>query len=233
MYSPNYAGEDGEWIEYPLKYARYYEHLNYSGPSGYFMSQSHKIAEKAFGGDTHFDTVLEVGAGAGNHIEYVRHSFGEYIMTDANEEFVNSTSKKLESLHQGKIKFRTEDCCGLTLKDKSVDRLIATHVLEHLYYPHKVLKEWYRVLKNPGVLTIVLPCDPGIAWRIARIVARRKAERLGFSYDYLMAREHVNPINNLVALLHYYFPKRKEVWFPFGFPSMDLNIYYACHIYKV
>jgi phosphatidylethanolamine/phosphatidyl-N-methylethanolamine N-methyltransferase len=232
VHYPNYLGEDSEWIDYPEKCAQHYEQLNYTGPPGYFMSMSHSIAEKTFGVGSHFDTVLEVGAGSGQHIKYVKHSFREYIITDVNEELVKSTAKRFALLHPGKVKYRMEDCANLAIEDESVDRLIATHVLEHIYYPHKVLKEWYRVLKRGGVLTIVLPCDPGIIWRIARMAARRKAVRLGYSYDYLMARDHVNPINNLVALLHYYFPKRKEIWFPFGFPSMDLNFYYACHIPK-
>jgi len=231
-YSPNFRGEDKEWIDYLGRFSEHYEELNYTGLAGYFMSKGHEIAEKAFGKESNFDVVLEVGAGAANHIKHVRHSFREYIVTDSNEEFLKKTAAKITPLYPDRIQFRVEDCTALKMEDESVDRVIATHVLEHMYYPHRVLKEWYRVLKTGGVLTIVLPCDPGIFWRIGRLAARRKAEGIGLSYDYLMAREHVNPINNLVALLHYYFQKRKEVWFPFGFPSIDLNIYYACHVYK-
>ena len=49
-------------------------------------------------------------------------------------------------------------------------------------------------------------------------------------YDYWMAREHINPINNLVALLRYYFPERQESWAPLRIPSMDLNLFYLAHL---
>src|SRR3546814_1644399 len=72
----------------------------------------------------------------------------------------------------------------------SVDRLIACHVLEHLHHPHDVLREWYRVLRKGGVLSILLPCDPGVLWRVGRMFGpRANAERAGIEYDYWMARE--------------------------------------------
>jgi hypothetical protein len=44
-----------------------------------------------------------------------------------------------------------------------------------------------------------------------------------------MAREHVNACNNLIALLHHYCQDTRERWWPLPVPSLDLNLFYACH----
>ena len=99
-----------------------------------------------------------------------------------------------------------EDATKLSFENASFDRLIATHVLEHLYRPHEVLREWARVLRPGGTLSIVLPCDPGLLWRIGRRFGpRARAHAQGIPYDYAMAREHVNSITNLVTFINYYF----------------------------
>ena len=116
----------------------------------------------------------------------------------------------------------------LPYSDNTFDRLVATHVLEHVYEPHLVLKEWSRVIKPGGVLSILIPTDPGIAWRIGRHFGpRRNAISKGIPYDYIMAREHVNSSNNLISILRHFFPKSNEVWWPFTIPSIDLNLFFA------
>ena len=55
-----------------------------------------------------------------------------------------------------------------------------------------------------------------------------------FSEDYYydMALEHINPINNLVAILRKKGGRMKEFWWPMHVASIDLNLFYFCHIYK-
>jgi SAM-dependent methyltransferase len=92
------------------------------------------------------------------------------------------------------------------------------------------LKEWFRVLKPGGVLSILIPTDPGLAWRLGRNLGPRKnAIKQGIAYDYVMAREHVNSCNNLIAILRHYFPKAEEAWWPTPIPSIDLNLFFAFH----
>lgn len=96
--------------------------------------------------------------------------------------------------------------------------------------PHLALKEWRRVLKHGGVISILIPTDPGLAWRLGRHFGPRKnAIARGIAYDYVMAREHVNSCNNLIALLRHYFPGSKEAWWPFPIASIDLNLFFAFH----
>ena len=92
------------------------------------------------------------------------------------------------------------------------------------------LKEWHRVLKPGGILSILIPTDPGVAWRVGRSLGPRKnALQQGIAYDYVMAREHVNSCTNLMAILRHYFPHSEERWWPFLIPSVDLNLFVALH----
>ena len=219
---------------YLVKWAALYEGKNYDeGLAGYFLTKSHVWCEAAFDGDDHFPRVLEVGAGTGIHVNHVRHGFDEYVMTDLNQPFLDAAVAR-EKGFGGRVTSMSQDATALDLPDASFDRVIATHVLEHLPQPHLVLREWMRVLKPGGTLSLVLPCDPGVAWRLGRAVgARGKFVKAGIAYDYWMAREHVNAINNLVAFVHYYFPEGvQESWHPLRIPSMDLNLFYIAHIRK-
>jgi ubiquinone/menaquinone biosynthesis C-methylase UbiE len=211
-----------------------YDALNYGRSlSAWFMRRGHVLLEAAFAPTEHFSKVVEVGAGAGEHLSFVRHGFDEYLMTDASDLRLARAREALPEHLRAKVRVERQDASRLTLEDASVDRLIACHVLEHLYRPHEVLSEWHRVLRPGGILSILLPCDPGLMWRLGRMLGpRAKAERAGIEYDYWMAREHVNPIGNLVVFIRYYFSDVKETWSPLGIPSTDLNLFYLCHIRK-
>lgn len=218
--------------EFMQHWTTLYEKNNYGeGAAGYFLTKSHEWSEREFGPEVRFPRVLEVGAGTGVHIRSVRHQFDEYVVTDLNPPMLDELTKSLDTARHGDVLVKVEDATRLTFPDHSFDRLIAAHVLEHLYKPHEVLREWARVLKPGGVLTLVLPCDPGVAWRLGRqLSARKKFTNAGVAYDYWMAREHVNPLNCLVAFIEYYFPERTEGWYPFRVPSMDINLFYIAHI---
>jgi ubiquinone/menaquinone biosynthesis C-methylase UbiE len=209
-----------------------YERSNYDeGLAGHFLKKSHLWAERPYGPDVEFSSVLEVGAGPGIHARYVRHAFDHYWITDTKPPLLDRISVNNRSGKRGLVHVQEENATALSFADCTFDRLIAAHVLEHLIHPHLVLREWARVLKSGGELTIVLPCDPGCAWRVGRALgSRQKFIKAGIDYDYWMAREHVNAINNLVSLVRYYFRNVSEEWLPFRIPSMDLNLFYVAHI---
>lgn len=216
---------------YNDRLTRAYDSLNYGRSlSAYFMRKGHELLERPFAG-RHFGKVVEVGAGAGEHLGFVRHGFDQYLMTDWNDARLARAREALPEELKARVTVGREDATKLTLPDASADRLIACHILEHLYRPHEVLREWNRVVRRGGAISILLPCDPGIAWRLGRMLGpRANAERAGIAYDYWMAREHVNPINNLVVFIRYYFGEVAESWYPTGIPSMDLNLFYLCHV---
>ena len=207
-----------------------YEKLNYSGNlSSKVLAHSHVVLEKAFGPQDHFGKVLEIGAGSGQHPTMVRHGFDEYWVTDGNDRMLDQARQLLGS--DERFRYQVEDARSLSFEDATFDRVIATHVLEHIPHPHEILREWTRLVKPGGTLSLVLPCDPGLAWRLGRMLGvRKRAEDAGLEYDYWMAREHVNSIFNLVTFINYYYDDVQASWWPMRLPLPDINLIYAANI---
>lgn len=224
-------GEDRAWIEYRERFADVYDGSNYASPlQSMVMRASHRLVEKQFDETARFDRVLEIGAGTGEHLPFVRHQFEHYVLTDLDPKTLEVAKKKLAGVREGKLSFEVQAGNTLDYPDNAFDRVVAVHVLEHIYQPHLVIKELCRVLRRGGVLSILIPTDPGFAWRLGRRLGPRKnALAQGIAYDYVMAREHVNSCNNLVAILRHYFPKATESWWPCPIGSIDLNLFFAFH----
>jgi ubiquinone/menaquinone biosynthesis C-methylase UbiE len=221
--------EDPAWTEWRNSFSDLYDASNYEDPlQSRVMRASHRLVEKPFAEDVRFERVLEVGAGTGEHLPFVRHGYGEYILSDMDPKTLDVARRKLAGIGTGRVGFEVQTGSELAYPDGSFDRVVAVHVLEHIYQPHLALKEWRRVLKDGGTLSILIPTDPGMAWRLGRHLGpRRNAVSKGLAYDYIMAREHVNPCNNLIALLRHYFPQAREAWWPSPIPSIDLNLFFA------
>jgi phosphatidylethanolamine/phosphatidyl-N-methylethanolamine N-methyltransferase len=223
--------EDQAWLDYRTRFADLYDKSNYGNLlQSTVMRASHRLTEKRFNKIDHFNNVLEIGAGTGEHLSFVRHTFDQYVVSDVDEKTLEVAKSKFGKMFGSKLIFETQCGEGLGYPDDYFDRLIAAHVLEHICHPHLALKEWQRVVKNGGVLSILIPTDPGVAWRVGRNLGPRKnAIAQGIAYDYVMAREHVNSCNNLIALIRHYFTDRTEAWWPFPVPSIDLNLFFVCH----
>lgn len=227
--------EDKEWIEYINSFSDNYNERVYSSSTGIVMNKGHQSCEKKFSPSDHFEHVLEIGSGTGEHFHFIQHSFGEYTFTDCDDNNLKKTKNQLISdVRVDKLKFKVMDAKKLDFEDESFDRIIATHILEHLTNPHLVIKEWQRVLRTGGTLSILIPTDPGILWKVGRhFTTRRNAIKKGINYDYIMAREHVNSCNNLVSLLNYYFPKNNSHFWPLKLiPYIDCNLFYIFHANK-
>ena len=214
---------------YEHGFAEQYDSANTRGLTGWVMRAGHRLLEESFGPQQKFDRVIEVGVGTGAHFEFVRHAYDEYLMTDSNQAMLDVAQSRYPA--STNVRHQLQNAAQLDLPDHSFDRLIASHVLEHLTNPHIVLREWCRVLKTGGMLSLILPCDPGLLWRFGRTLGpRRQATRRGFAYDYVMARDHVNSITNLLALVRYYWDDRREVWWPSRVPFSDANLIYVANV---
>lgn len=218
---------------YELSYIQNYDKNNAEKTlAGSFLHKSHTLLEKTLPSSGGVETILEVGAGSGHHFPYVNKCFTKYLMTDGSREMLAIAAEKYsKEVSSGRLGIEQQDATRLSYPDNSVDRLIATHVLEHLPKPVNVLMEWNRVVRSGGLISIVLPCDPGLLWRLGRHLGpRRNARKIGLAYDYLIAAEHINSIFNLVIFIRHHFEILTESWYPARFPLPDLNLFYTCHI---
>ena len=223
--------EDREWLEWQASFHETYDEENYA-PSlqSRVMNAGHAFLEKTLGAALERPRILEVGTGTGAHLPFVAPGYGSYLMTDLNPAVLEVAKGKAERLGVAGVSTAVASALSLPYEAGSVDRLIAAHVLEHLPEPHRALKEWRRVVRPGGVVSILIPTDPGFAWRMGRHFGpRRQALARGVPYDYVMAREHVNACVNLLALIRHYYAERSEHWWPFRLPSVDLNLFVAIH----
>ena len=124
----------------------------------------------------------------------------------------------------------------LNFKNNSFDRIIISHCLEHILEPEKFINEMLRVLKKKGIISIALPCDPGILWRLGRFMMKKTylkiKMRKKYDHDYIIATEHINSIFNLYTIIKKKFKVIKESFYPLNVNIIDINFFYICHIKK-
>jgi SAM-dependent methyltransferase len=167
-------------------YSNYYTKIFGAGLIGKMSDFVHWILEKPYKHSEIFGTVLEVGAGYGQHSKFVKHRYDCYIETDIRESNYPHSNNRIKRL--------ISDAENLTeIESNSIDRLIATCILAHLTNPEKALQNWKRVVKKKGHLSIYVPVEPSILLRLFRSVATtRKAKKMGLNHKSIHYREHRN-----------------------------------------
>lgn len=233
MAQPREHKEDAMWLEWQKAAPKIYDRIYYNpgGLISYCNRWGHRQLEKPFSAGRSFERVLEVGAGTGMHLDFVRHSYQEYHMSDLNQGMLDKAKER----HGGnsRVVFEVQDACALDYPDQSFDRVISVYNLEHLPRPHEVIKEWGRVLRPGGVTSVAIPTEGGLAWNLGRhLTTRRQFRKLGLDLDYIVSREHINCAYRLVALIRYYYPKAKFSWFPSLIPLSHVNLLITCHLMK-
>lgn len=219
--------------EYHGLYVEGYEKHNVDTTlAGRFLQKSHELLEDLLPDDFVAEEVVEVGAGSGHHYGYLKRPPRRYYLTDGSEKMLAvASSRHAREVAAGRVVIEQQDATRLTYEDGRFDRLIATHVLEHIPDPVSVLREWNRVVRPGGLISIVLPCDPGFLWRLGRHFGpRRNAKKVGLPYDYVQAADHVNSIFNLVVFIRHHFEDVTERWYPARVAMPDVNLFYVCHL---
>ena len=210
---------------------KYNNHL-YTGLQGFFMNYGHKKLENFKKNNSHFNKVLEIGAGDTPHFRFIKHTYNEYHIAETSH-YASDYYKD-----NSKVKIIRYDGKNLPFDNEYFDRIIISHCLEHILSPEEFILEMIRTLKKGGVLSISLPADPGLGWRIGRMfVGFFKAKRtydMDFEkYEYLNATEHVNSIFNLRSIIRYNYKNSfEEYFYPLRIKSLDINLIYNVHIYK-
>jgi ubiquinone/menaquinone biosynthesis C-methylase UbiE len=117
----------------------------------------------------------------------------------------------------------------LPYEDSKFDRVVVTCLLVHLENPEKCLLELRRVCKPGGVITIYLPCEPGLFLRLVRkFTTELKTQRVSqLDPKLIHFLEHRTSHESIV-----YFSKKifgdkkmsKDYW-PFKLISWNLNLF--------
>ena len=164
-----------------------------------------------------FKTVLEIGAGDGEHIYYEKlnkKKLKNYFALDVRKNMLS----KLNRNHK-EVNVVNGDCQKKTnFKSNFFDRVIAIHILEHLPNLPKALYEINRVIKKSGTFQVVIPCEGSLAYSIARKISAERIfkKRYGMDYEWFIKREHINSPFEIFNELGKLFKTNSVKFFPFN-----------------
>jgi hypothetical protein len=82
------------------------------------------------------------------------------------------------------------------------------------------------VLKPSGIFSIVLPCDPGLAYEVARKISAERIfkARYHMPYRWFARREHINSPAEIFYVVQQHFEIFDKTYFPLGVPLMNANL---------
>ena len=82
--------------------------------------------------------------------------------------------------------FSIENNSELLSKKGTFSRIIASHVLEHLEKPEEAIIEWVELLSDDGIISISIPADPGLFWKIGQLISFNKFLFTKFNLNMIM-----------------------------------------------
>jgi SAM-dependent methyltransferase len=167
---------------------------------------------------------LEIGAGIGAHLRYENISAQEYHANELRHDLCEQLRAQYPSITV------TEGDCQATFPYASrfFDRILAIHVLEHLPDLPKALREMRRIIKDDGKMSVVIPCEGGMATAIARrISAKPHFEKRypGQKYEWFIKAEHINLPKEILEELAVFFDIEHQYYYPLRIPSVEVNLF--------
>ena len=215
-------------------YNEQYQFCTYCNAAGFSQKFMHRSIERKHDDGVHFEDVLEIGANRGEHLQYVRHTFNSYYLTDI-QAFDRSVLPRTEQ-RSGLI-FQQEDATRLSFSDGTFNRVLCSCVLHHVSNAESALLELRRVLKAGGSADIFLSSDPGLVFRLGRYVGPvREARKLGLDgvKRLVDARDHRNHVAGLTRLIRHVFRGDTilERSYPVRYMSWNLRFWKIFHIVK-
>lgn len=209
-----------------------YKKVNYKGISKYLYLINHKLLD-LFVNKKYDKHIIEVGGGAHSHIEYMNlKNVKTYTIIDSVK--FKKTIFELKKKYPN-ITIKFADYKKKILFKKKFTRMIASHSFEHFYRFEENFLSLLNLMKNDSVISIALPCDPGLTWRILQYFSYLNQKKY-YKWKNLRekdlddARDHITSVQNIVKIINYYFTNTKKIFFPFFLPLIEINIFLILQI---
>jgi SAM-dependent methyltransferase len=165
---------------------------------------------------------IEIGAGTGNHVAVEDLSIQDYHCIELRENVAAALRQRFPQITVTLA--NAED--RLPYPDAFFDRAVVVHVMEHLPNLPAAVSEMHRVLKPGALFSLLIPCDPGLAYEIARKISAERVFRKHFKmpYRWIARREHLNSPAEILSVLETRFSEIDRVYYPLRLPVMNLNL---------
>lgn len=208
-----------------LWYQEHYSTTSATANGSVFERYMHRAMEAPFTSSESYDRILEVGGNRGEHVPYVRHAFGTYVLSDL---YLPDVTEAVDL--DPRVVAEAADVQDLPHSDGEFDRVIATCLLHHVPDPFAALREMRRVVKPGGRITILLPTDPGLGYRAAqRVTSGRAARRKGIGdfFELVHAVDHLNHFASIGKQIDHVFKQDAVTtdWRPLRIPSWNANLF--------
>jgi SAM-dependent methyltransferase len=201
-----------------------------------FMRHWHEVLPRSYGAIEKFNhsyplrflppkenfRTLELGAGIGAHLCHEDLSIQEYHCLEIRENMACEIANRYPG-----VRVAIADCqTAIPYSDASFERVVVVHVLEHLPDLPRCLAEVKRVLGPGGLFSVVLPCDPGLAYEVARKISAERVfrQRYKLPYRWLARREHINSPREILSLLKQNFKEIDRAYYPLQVPIISVNL---------
>jgi len=162
---------------------------------------------------------LEIGAGTGTHLPF--EPTGEYVALEASGELAAKIPRR------DGLSVVVGDCEErLPWDDASFDRVLAIHLLEHLYNLPAALDEVARVLRPDGAFSVVIPCEGGALYSLGRRFTTKRIfeKRYQMPYEWMIRQDHCNTAREVLTELANRFRVRRRSYYPLWLPSPNVNL---------
>lgn len=218
-------------------YEKYFQLLCNTGIQGLGSTIFHKLVERNWR-NKYPKKILEVGAGIGEHLRFVKLRNGElhsYVCLDIRE-CTSINISKIENF-EGTVEWVQASVNEIPFPIENFDRVTSTCLLHHLENPLEAFMEIRRVTKVSGEISIALPTDPGtLNGLVKKLITYPKARRIGIKNpEFIYALEHRNQAKGLLALIKEVFSEDelKIKYWPSRLRSINMNLALIVHVKKL
>ncbi len=140
---------------------------------------------------------------------------------------VGANGRHLEKFVPANVEYYSLDCSGkqdyifdldkgrMPVKSNSFDIVVCTETLEHVLFPHKVMKELLRIAKKDAIFLVSMPNEYNF-W-------------IRFQYLFNIKNSFQEAFKTTTDHLHIHSPRAKDVVKFFGEYLVIRNVYYGWH----
>lgn len=213
------------WREWQTRSIEFYNANQRQGAGVTVNSAGHAVMR---GVDIAGKSVLEIGPGALDHMQFWTGKPSHFTGVDINDEYLGLARERLRSAN---VPFTAQlveasTSAALPFPDESFDVVLSFYSLEHIYPIEPYLRELRRLLRPGGIIAGAIPCEGGLAWGLGRFLTSRRWLRKNSTInpDLIICWEHPNFADEVLNKLSHVFDGGDVSFWPLRVPLIDVNL---------